>query len=75
MEKGQEIRIARRAIYVSSTSTEREYIRTVTSIREIPEQGAQIVKLADSKGKETSYRKEGNYLFTSYPKRAKFEIV
>jgi hypothetical protein len=75
MNKGQSIKIARRAIYASSTSSEREFIRTVTSVREIPDQDATIVKLADSRGKVTSYRKEGNYLFTYYPKPAKFEIV
>lgn len=75
MKPGDKIIIERRAIYASSTCSERAYERTVVKYREIPGQTAAQVTLADKRGKLTRFRKEGNFLHVYFPRAAKYEIV
>ena len=73
---GQKIRIARRAIYASSSSTEREYDKVITEYREIEGQDAALISVRSPKGgKEIRGRLEGGYIHVYHPRAAKYEIV
>ena len=75
MKANDTIIIERRAIYASSTSSERQYERTVVEIETIKGQSARLVTLADKNGRFKRFRQVGNYLIASYPRAAKYEIV
>jgi hypothetical protein len=75
-EVGQKITIARRAIYASSTSNEREYEKVITEYREIEGQSAALISVKSAKGgKVIRGRLEGNYINVYHPRAARYEIV
>lgn len=76
MKAGDKIIIARRAIYSSSTSSEREYEKVITEYREIEGQSAALISVRSPKGgKVIRGRLEGNYIHVYHPRAAKYEIV
>jgi hypothetical protein len=76
MRAGDNIRIARRAIYASSTCSEREYDKVVTEYREIEGQNAALISVRSPKGgKVIRGRLEGNYIHVTHPRAARYEII
>lgn len=76
MKAGDRITIARRAIYASSTSSEREYEKVITEYREIEGQSAALISVRSPKGgKEIRGRLEGNFINVYFPRAARYEIV
>lgn len=76
-EVGQKITIARRAIYASSTSTEREYEKVIVEFKEIEGQDAALISVQSPKGGKIirgrlNSRGEINVFF---PRAARYEIV
>lgn len=75
MKAGDTITIARRAIYASSTCSEREFERTVVECTEIEGQNAAIITLKSKSGSTIKGRLEGGYIHVSYPRAAKYEVL
>lgn len=76
MKAGDNITIARRAIYASSTCSEREYEKVITEYREIEGQSAALISVRSPKGGTVIRgRLEGNYIHVSHPKAAKYEVI
>jgi glutamine amidotransferase-like uncharacterized protein len=76
MNIGDTIKIARRAVYASSTCSEREYEKVITAYRKIEGQDAAIISVQSPKGGTViTGRLVGNYIDVYYPKNAKYEII
>jgi hypothetical protein len=74
-EKGQKIRIARRAIYASSHCSEREYEREVVDYREIEGQDAAMISVKAPSGKITRGRYSNGFINVYHPRAARYEVV
>jgi len=74
-ESGQKIRIARRAIYASSTSREQEFDREVVECREIEGQAAALITIKSASGRITKGRLSNGHINVYHPKPARYEII
>lgn len=74
-EKGQKIRIARRAIYAGSQCSEREFDREVVEYREIEGQSAALISVKAPNGKITRGRYSNGFINVYFPRNARYEVV